>query len=412
MFPKLEVKGLSYSYHTMDGETQALSNISFEAAAGEFVAVVGPSGCGKSTLLSLICGLIAPDEGEILLDGKPAPKDSSGIGYMLQRDHLLEWRTIFENACLGLEIRNRLDGEHRRMVRGLLDAYGLGQFEDARPSELSGGMRQRAALIRTLALEPDLLLLDEPFSALDYQTRLSVCDDISTIIRSRKKTAVLITHDLSEAVSVADRIVILTNRPGRIRKILPVSFEDGVTSPLERRNSPRFSSYFNEVWKILQNKALTGDETLEVRAGFALGSMSDGKEQHEVGGMATAKEKRGGSEESAGNELDEAGSEADVENLSVAGEASEVETLHCEEEALEEGKQHADRKVTTNDDLPAEGEVSGGEKQRADSEVTENDDLPAEREVSVEEKQYAGREGLENSNLLDRGEMGVQYETE
>ena len=261
MFPKLEVKGLSYSYHTMDGETQSLSNISFEAAAGEFVAVVGPSGCGKSTLLSLICGLIAPDEGEILLDGKPAPKDSSGIGYMLQRDHLLEWRTIFENACLGLEIRNRLDGEHRRMVRGLLDAYGLGQFEDARPSELSGGMRQRAALIRTLALEPDLLLLDEPFSALDYQTRLSVCDDISTIIRSRKKTAVLITHDLSEAVSVADRIVILTNRPGRIRKILPVSFEDGVTSPLERRNSPRFSSYFNEVWKILQNKALAGEDS-------------------------------------------------------------------------------------------------------------------------------------------------------
>lgn len=270
MFPKLEVKGLSYSYHTMDGETQALSNISFTAAAGEFVAVVGPSGCGKSTLLSLICGLITPDEGEILLDGKPAPKDSSGIGYMLQRDHLLEWRTIFENACLGLEIRNRLDREHRMMVRELLGAYGLGQFEDSRPSELSGGMRQRAALIRTLALEPDLLLLDEPFSALDYQTRLSVCDDISTIIRSRQKTAVLITHDLSEAVSVADRIVVLTNRPGRIKKILPVSFEDGITSPLKRRNSPLFSSYFNEVWKILQNKSLAGDE------------ISDGREEDDA----------------------------------------------------------------------------------------------------------------------------------
>lgn len=253
MIPKLEVKGLSYSYHSMDGETQALSNISFTVDTGEFLAIVGPSGCGKSTLLSLLCGLIRPDEGTILLDGKPLSEDLSGVGYMLQKDHLFEWRSIFSNAALGLEIQHKLDSAHKEKVKELLSAYGLKHFEDAKPSELSGGMRQRAALIRTLALEPDLLLLDEPFSALDYQTRLSVCDDISTIIKGRKKTAVLITHDLSEAVSVADRVVILSRRPGRIKSILATPFADPTLSPLNRRNAPEFSGYFNEVWKILQN---------------------------------------------------------------------------------------------------------------------------------------------------------------
>lgn len=253
MIPKLEVKGLSYSYHSMDGETQALSNISFTVDTGEFIAIVGPSGCGKSTLLSLLCGLIKPDEGTILLDGGPLSEDLSGVGYMLQKDHLFEWRTIFSNAALGLEIQHKLDAEHKGKVKELMAAYGLKHFEDARPSELSGGMRQRAALIRTLALEPDLLLLDEPFSALDYQTRLSVCDDISTIIKGQKKTAVLITHDLSEAVSVADRVIILSRRPGRIKSILPIPFSDPDLSPLNRRNAPEFSGYFNEVWKILQN---------------------------------------------------------------------------------------------------------------------------------------------------------------
>ncbi len=253
MVPKLDVRGLGYSYHTLDGETQALSDISFTVDPGEFIAVVGPSGCGKSTLLSLISGLLTPDEGTVLMDGVPVADGLSGIGYMLQKDHLFEWRTIFSNVCLGLEIRHLLDDRHKKKAEELLKAYGLEQFRNSRPSELSGGMRQRAALIRTLALEPDLLLLDEPFSALDYQTRLSVCDDISTIIKSRHKTAVLITHDLSEAVSVADRIVILSRRPGRIREILPVPFSSPDLSPLERRNSPEFSSYFNKVWKILQN---------------------------------------------------------------------------------------------------------------------------------------------------------------
>ena len=252
MIPKLEVQDLSYSYHSMDGETKALSNISFSVYAGEFLAVVGPSGCGKSTLLSLICGLLKASEGSVLIDGKPMETGDSRIGYMLQKDHLFEWRTIFSNACLGLEIQRNLDEEGRERVRRLLETYGLEDFADARPSELSGGMRQRAALIRTLALEPDILLLDEPFSALDYQTRLAVCDDISTIIREQKKTAILVTHDLSEAVSVADRILILTKRPGRVKDTITIRFPDNAGSPLLRRNCPEFSSYFNEVWKVLR----------------------------------------------------------------------------------------------------------------------------------------------------------------
>ena len=252
MVPKLEVQDLSYSYHSMDGETKALSNISFSVHAGEFLAVVGPSVCGKSTLLSLICGLLKASEGSVLIDGKPMETGDSRIGYMLQKDHLFEWRTIFSNACLGLEIQRNLDEEGRERVRRLLETYGLEDFADARPSELSGGMRQRAALIRTLALEPDILLLDEPFSALDYQTRLAVCDDISTIIREQKKTAILVTHDLSEAVSAADRILILTKRPGRVKDTITIKFPDNAGSPLLRRNCPEFSSYFNEVWKVLR----------------------------------------------------------------------------------------------------------------------------------------------------------------
>ena len=253
MTAKLEVSGLSYSYHSMDGETQALSNISFTVDTGEFIAIVGPSGCGKSTLLSIFSGLLKPDEGVILIDGIPLPDSKVNIGYMLQKDHLFEWRSILSNAALGLEIQHKMDERHKNDLRELMNSYGLGNFENSRPSELSGGMRQRAALIRTLALEPDILLLDEPFSALDYQTRLSVCDDISTIIRGRHKTAILITHDLSEAVSVADRIIILSKRPGRIKGILPIPFSTPGLSPLERRNDPEFSGYFNEVWKILQN---------------------------------------------------------------------------------------------------------------------------------------------------------------
>lgn len=253
MKTKLEVKGLCYSYHTLAGETQALLDISFDVKDGEFFVIVGPSGCGKSTLLSLLCGLMEPESGSILIDGAPGEPSRAAMGYMLQRDHLLEWRTIFSNISLGLEIQNRLDEKAEKELIHMLDTYGLSQFKDARPGQLSGGMRQRAALIRTLALKPDILLLDEPFSALDYQTRLEVCDDISTIIRTQKKTAVLITHDLSEAISVADRILILSSRPGRVKDIIPVAFEPEYDRPLTRRNAPEFSAYFNQLWKELRD---------------------------------------------------------------------------------------------------------------------------------------------------------------
>ena len=178
---------------------------------------------------------------------------------MLQKDHLFEWRTVYSNVTLGLEIQKKLTPEHVSSVNHMLDAYGLSAFKDARPSQLSGGMRQRAALIRTLALKPDLLLLDEPFSALDYQTRLSVCDDISSIIRHTGKTAILITHDLSEAISTADRIIILSRRPGKIKAVLPIDFPPEYASPLKRRNAGEFSSYFNQVWELLQDNSLTKD---------------------------------------------------------------------------------------------------------------------------------------------------------
>ncbi len=252
MKPKLEACGISYSYHSLEGETPALSDISFSVTAGEFLAVVGPSGCGKSTLLSLLSGLLEPEEGTVLIDGIPIRESGNNIGYMLQKDHLFDWRSIYGNVALGLEIQKKLDEESRQNLLEMLSAYGLSGFEDAKPSELSGGMRQRAALIRTLALKPDLLLLDEPFSALDYQTRLSVCDDISKIIRDTKKTAILITHDLSEAISVADRILVLSSRPARIKAVIPITFAKDAQSPLGRRNAAEFSTYFNQVWGELQ----------------------------------------------------------------------------------------------------------------------------------------------------------------
>lgn len=251
MKPKLEACSVSYSYHTMEGETPALSNISFFINPGEFLAVVGPSGCGKSTLLSLLSGLLQPEEGSILINGIPICDSPATIGYMFQKDHLFEWRTIYGNVSLGLEIQKKQSGTAQKELKEMLRSYGLGGFEQSRPSELSGGMRQRAALIRTLALKPELLLLDEPFSALDYQTRLSVCDDISAIIRDTQKTALLITHDLSEAISMADRILVLSRRPGKVKAIFPISFPKKYDTPLKRRNAPEFSGYFHQVWKEL-----------------------------------------------------------------------------------------------------------------------------------------------------------------
>lgn len=240
----LEITDLSHSYHNMDGETPALSHLSFTMQKGEFISIVGPSGCGKSTLLSLISGLLTPEKGSITLHGKQ-------MGYMLQKDHLLEWRSIYRNILLGLEIQQKKSAETRKNVFALLEQYGLADFATAKPSELSGGMRQRAALIRTLVLEPDLLLLDEPFSALDYQTRLTVADDIGQIIRREKRSAILVTHDLSEAISLGDKILILTKRPASIQKVISLSFSLDHDTPLTRRNTPEFKTYFNLVWKEL-----------------------------------------------------------------------------------------------------------------------------------------------------------------
>ncbi len=247
----LELKHIHYAYHTLEGETPALTDISFALNKGEFVSIVGPSGCGKSTLLSLIAGLLEPEKGLIRINGRYLKESTTNVGYMLQHDELFEWRTIYSNVILGLEIQHMLTARTRQRAHDLLDLYGLRQFETSRPSELSGGMRQRAALIRTLVLEPDLLLLDEPFSALDYQTRLTVGDDIGQIIRKEGKSALLVTHDLSEAISLADRVIILSGRPASIRQTIPLIFELDADTPLNRRNAPEFKTYFNLIWKEL-----------------------------------------------------------------------------------------------------------------------------------------------------------------
>lgn len=249
----LSIKGLSYSYHSPDGETKALQDINLSLKEGEFIAIVGPSGCGKSTLLSLIAGLLPYTSGEILLQGQPLSGNCDRIGYMLQKDHLFSWRSTKSNVLLGPEIRREKSREKEEKALALLGSYGLAQFADASPSSLSGGMRQRAALIRTLMTEPALLLLDEPFSALDYQTRLNVSDDICKQIRKEKITAILVTHDISEAISVADRVVILSKRPATVAKTLDIELDIDAPlhSPLIARSSPNFTHYFNLVWKEL-----------------------------------------------------------------------------------------------------------------------------------------------------------------
>ena len=255
MDPVLKVRDVCLSYHTLSGETPALSHISFDLMPGEFLSVVGPSGCGKSTLLNLIAGLIEPECGSIILDGKAVCGNSSTVGYMLQKDHLLEWRSIYKNILLGLEIRGQLTPDKLAHAEELLHTYGLDRFRNSRPSQLSGGMRQRAALIRTLVLEPELLLLDEPFSALDYQTRLNVSDDIGKILKSSGKPAILVTHDISEAISMADRVLVLSARPATVQKVVDIHLTLENRTPLSSRNAPDFKKYFNLIWKELNEHA-------------------------------------------------------------------------------------------------------------------------------------------------------------
>lgn len=249
----LTLDKLSLIYHSPDSETLAIDELSFQVEEGELLAIVGPSGCGKSTLLSLLSGLLAPSGGEILLRNTPIGELKNATALMPQRDQLFEWRNILKNVVLGLEIQKKLTPEKTEEAKRLLEKYGLGDCLTKKPSELSGGMRQRAALIRTLMTGPEILLLDEPFGALDFQTRLKVVDDVENIIRSEKKTAILVTHDISEAISVADRILVLSARPAKVKSVLEITLDKNAP-PLKRREDKRFSELFERVWRDLENE--------------------------------------------------------------------------------------------------------------------------------------------------------------
>ena len=248
----LEVQNISKTYQGKKEEVLALEDISFDVSKGEFVSIIGPSGCGKSTLLSIIAGLESKSGGKIYIDNEEVDEISPKIGYMLQRDCLLEWRTILSNAMFGLEIKGRTSKEDKEYVENLLKKYSLYDFKDKYPSELSGGMRQRAALIRTLATKPQILLLDEAFSALDSQTRIVVTNDIYSILRKENITAIIVTHDISEAISMSDRVLVLTKRPGKIKDIHTIDFEMKNRTPLNCRENPKFSKYFNTLWRELR----------------------------------------------------------------------------------------------------------------------------------------------------------------
>ncbi len=243
----LEFRDVEYKYQAEAGEVLALRELDFSVSEGEFFTIVGPSGCGKTTILSLIAEILKPTSGEVVfptLGGK-----EKNIGYMFQRDLLFPWRTIWQNVCLGLEIKGILTEENKAYAHKLLQKYGLGSFENAYPRQLSGGMKQRVALIRTLAGSPDLLLLDEPTSALDYQSRLKLSSDIFNIIKKEKKTAIMVTHDISEAISLSDRLIVLSNRPACVLETYKTDF---APSPMEKRENAEFSHMFEQIWGKLQ----------------------------------------------------------------------------------------------------------------------------------------------------------------
>jgi NitT/TauT family transport system ATP-binding protein len=245
----VEVHNVGMKYQSLNGEITALENINFSVLDGEFVSIVGPSGCGKSTLLSIISGLLSSTSGTVLLCGEKVMGTSRKIGYMLQKDHLFNWRTIYQNVMLGLEIRNVMTSEAKERAFKLLKTYGLYEFKDKYPNQLSGGMRQRVALIRTLVTDPQILLLDEAFSALDYQTRLVVNDDIYAIIKKENKTALLVTHDISESISMSDRVILLSKRPGTVKNVYTIKLSCNNRTPLSSREAPEFRYFFQEIWK-------------------------------------------------------------------------------------------------------------------------------------------------------------------
>lgn len=240
---KLEMKNVSKTFYTEIGALDVLENITFNLNEGEIIAIVGPSGSGKSTLLNIISKLIEPTEGEIYVDGE--------IGYMFQRDHLFNWRTVWKNIMLGLEIKKEKNQENIDKTKELLTKYGLIDFINSYPQELSGGMRQRIALIRTLATNPQVLLLDEPFSALDYQTRINVSEDIFKMIKDSNVSAILVTHDISEAIAMADRVIVLSHRPAKLKKIIDIKTVSPDNTPFNKRLSSEFRKYFDEIWGLL-----------------------------------------------------------------------------------------------------------------------------------------------------------------
>jgi NitT/TauT family transport system ATP-binding protein len=239
------------TYNTIQAETRAINNLSLNVEDGEFLCIVGPSGCGKSTLLSVIAGLIPPSSGRIILDDSIITGPSNKIGYMLQKDHLFEWRNILSNVTLGLEIQGKYNNGAMKKVEEMLENYGLSNFKNYYPHQLSGGMRQRVALIRTLAVAPEILLLDEPFAALDYQTRLAVSDEIYCIIKKEGKTAIMVTHDISEAIALSDRVAVLSKRPAVLKNIYEINLSVKNRTPLKSREAPEFRYYFNTIWKEL-----------------------------------------------------------------------------------------------------------------------------------------------------------------
>ena len=246
----LEIKNVSLNYHTLKDETKAIEDISLNVDDKEFVSIVGPSGCGKTTLLSIIAGIIKPSSGSVTLNGKPTFETKNKLGYMFQRDHLFEWRTVLQNVKLGLEITHNKDPKNKEYLESLLKKYGLYDFKDKYPNHLSGGMRQRVALIRTLVLRPELLLLDEPFGALDYQTRKMVIQDVSSIIDKEQKTSILVTHDLGEAASLSDRIIVLSKRPS----VVKAEFKSNLRKiPLieDRKRTDKYQEIVDKIWKEL-----------------------------------------------------------------------------------------------------------------------------------------------------------------
>lgn len=244
----LTIKNLRKIYHTKNAEILAVDDFSFDLYEGEFVSIVGPSGCGKSTVLSILSGLLDKSEGQIKYN------DNIKFGYMLQNDSLFPFRNIVDNCMIGLEISKEKTVENEKYVIDLLNTYGLKEFIHSFPENLSGGMRQRCALIRTLACKPDVLLLDEPFSALDYQTRISVSNDVCNIIKNEKKTLIIVTHDISEAISMCNKIIVMSKRPSTIKKTYNIDYDFDRTNPIKSRSSKEFMEYYEKIWEDLNDE--------------------------------------------------------------------------------------------------------------------------------------------------------------